>query len=675
MKNFLAIFVFLLNFEYIMPTTSEYSSVYEYFAETYSKNPILEESHCKNNEESTHVAMETNEVITNNSTTDIETDKSSFEATYQRLKHDFEVTNLRSTEQDKEITDKMLDDIIYIEENFFNCNNSITKQYNYSKLDEISSDLINSHHENLEVQNDSLARDFYKNDESHASQGLSFTRASKEKASLNDNCKYFNKRHEISNNHQNYVASDTENYLLFDYNQNDNDKKFFYDSNDKYFSQPYHKDSTLSLENTKEAHNENVDIRERNESILMIPDSDVSAFLHEKTDLVLNAEFGTEETKQRNEESVLNLTIDQIPNTKNKKNIELAHSDPHTSFSIKNDQPIFLKPYNPLNSIHGGKQIGLSSNPIYIHFQTIEKENGIYFICVVNEINSKNKLQRLSSGKKFRNSINAYNEFYSILSKNYTTTIVEINSETKYNLLFDEYIEFKNWAILNFNIFKIDISRGGFSKLKTYKTFSKSKRATDIINLIIQIFESENYRILFDIIPCLRLLKILKTKTSIISPLKIIKYLQLIICKFEIFRYILFLNNRTREVGWKILSENSKFNETAAIICLILHRILFNVRIPNINLEVLEIYSFFYFLKAHSIGFIYLLPVIEIFCHRSIVENNYLQLNTDDLENLIGLNFSKEFQDMEVYKLFKRKFMEYIGVLPKKQYEMLIEFG
>ncbi|KCZ76822.1 hypothetical protein H311_02174, partial [Anncaliia algerae PRA109] len=659
----------------VMPTTSEYSSYYEYLAEMYSKKPILEESYNKNNEESTHVAMETNEVITNNSTTDIEIDKSNFEAIHQRLKQDFEVSSLRSTEQDKEITYKILDDIKYIGENFASCNNSTTEQYNYSKLDEISSDLINSHHENLEVQNESLARDFYKNDESHASQGLSFTRASKEKASLNDNCNYFDKRQEISNNHQNYVASDTENYLLFGYNQNDNIKKFFYDSNDKYFSQPYHKDSILSLENTKETHNENVDIRERNESILMIPDSDVSAFLHEKTDLMLNAEFSTEQTKQRNEESVLNLTIDQIPNTKNKKNVELAHSDPQTSFSNKDDRHIFLKPYNPLNSIHGEEQIGLSSIPIYIHFQIIEKENEIYFICVVNEINSKNKLQRLSKGKNFRNGINAYNEFYSILSKNYTTTVIEINSETKYNLLFDEYIKFKNWAILNFNIFKIDMSNGGFCKLKTYKIFSRFKKASDIINFNIQIFESENYRILSDIIPCLRLLEILKTKTSIISPLKIIKYLQFIICKFEIFRYKLFLKNKSREVDWKSLSENSNFNETAAIICLILHRILFNVRIPNINLEVLEIYSFFYFLKAHSIGFIYLLPVIEIFCHRSILENNYLQLNTDDLKNLIGLNFSKEFQDMEVYKLYKRKFMEYTEVLLKNQNEMLIEFG
>ncbi|KCZ77439.1 hypothetical protein H311_01549, partial [Anncaliia algerae PRA109] len=80
---------------------------------------------------------------------------------------------------------------------------------------------------------------------------------------------------------------------------------------------------------------------------------------------------------------------------------------------------------------------------------------------------------------------------------------------------------------------------------------------------------------------------------------KIIRYLQLIICKFEVFRHFYFSKKYINEENLQNLHSDEKFNETVAIISKILTNIIMNCCFEAHNMfDILKILDFLYFVRA-----------------------------------------------------------------------------
>ncbi|KCZ79464.1 hypothetical protein H312_03156, partial [Anncaliia algerae PRA339] len=88
-----------------------------------------------------------------------------------------------------------------------------------------------------------------------------------------------------------------------------------------------------------------------------------------------------------------------------------------------------------------------------------------------------------------------------------------------------------------------------------------------ILSVFLKIFCSENYKILYLIIPVFSLIRrIMERKKNKVISIQIIWYCQLILLKFEEFPFKYFNTPTILEADLKKLYENEELNETVAVI-------------------------------------------------------------------------------------------------------------
>ncbi|KCZ80172.1 hypothetical protein H312_02418, partial [Anncaliia algerae PRA339] len=133
------------------------------------------------------------------------------------------------------------------------------------------------------------------------------------------------------------------------------------------------------------------------------------------------------------------------------------------------------------------------------------------------------------------------------------------------------------------------------SFLKSYQDASKGC----VIDTYIKILTSENYKILFQILPGCHLLYLLKKIMGNTSEIiKEVRYLQLVICVFESCRFQHFKNKNIGATNLQNLYLDEQFNETILIISIIFNHFLGLFKLEELIYISLEVYSFVLFIRA-----------------------------------------------------------------------------
>ncbi|KCZ75805.1 hypothetical protein H311_03208, partial [Anncaliia algerae PRA109] len=172
----------------------------------------------------------------------------------------------------------------------------------------------------------------------------------------------------------------------------------------------------------------------------------------------------------------------------------------------------------------------------------------------------------------------AINEFYTILSESYDRDLSDIKKISSLGLLYSEYMNYQSWL---FEVFAIDNHRtkkSASNEFKSYLDIMENIKAkeSNVLEFYAKIFYTKNYRIIRNILPCFNLIDRIKIdKDDNYQNVKIIRYIQLIICKFEAFRYKYYNENPIEEVNIQYLYKHPEFNETLLIMNIYLKKILF----------------------------------------------------------------------------------------------------
>ncbi|KCZ80863.1 hypothetical protein H312_01746, partial [Anncaliia algerae PRA339] len=268
---------------------------------------------------------------------------------------------------------------------------------------------------------------------------------------------------------------------------------------------------------------------------------------------------------------------------------------------------IFLLPYRRINIQHDEirKEYSIQKySDFYLLFYDIQKDYAIRLPYLVNIINRRCKIAHYDVSCFCAKAILSYKEFYEILSYSYEFVSIEFDYELGLEKLFDEFKQFEKYIEEEY---KITVIRDKY--IKDHKQFGefiqrKNKFTSDynhdVINFHINILKGDNYKLLPSILP---LFHIIFRKNNFPMQkkfaVKIIRYLQLIICKFEVFRHFYFSTKYMNEENLQNLHSDEKFNETVAIISKILTNIIMNCCFEGHNMfDILKILDFLYFVRA-----------------------------------------------------------------------------
>lgn len=110
---------------------------------------------------------------------------------------------------------------------------------------------------------------------------------------------------------------------------------------------------------------------------------------------------------------------------------------------------------------------------------------------------------------------------------------------------------------------------------------------------------SSNYSLLLQILSGLNLIdETLNNDIKKTRKVSEIMYIQLIMCKFEVFRKLYFIYHQKNKENLQSLYLNSNFNETLAMISIFLNIAIIHCNLTIDKLKMLEIYNFVYFIRA-----------------------------------------------------------------------------
>ncbi|KCZ75121.1 hypothetical protein H311_03907, partial [Anncaliia algerae PRA109] len=220
--------------------------------------------------------------------------------------------------------------------------------------------------------------------------------------------------------------------------------------------------------------------------------------------------------------------------------------------------------------------------------------------------------------------INTFFKFLEILKKSYKCkngiNIAEIQLQNHLIFLYKEFREFQCWFKKEFKIKEICTIKN--SEYSSYEyMLSVEGNNEGIISFLIETFCCKNFNVLFKIIPEFILvseLKVMSTQLSQRKKLAALRICQLILCKFEVFRYEYLSDKQIQETDLINLQSNEVYNETVAIIGLLLNELL--VLMKSSYLHELEILNFIYFIRAkyHE----YYIKLVDLQC----VYNIHLQV-------------------------------------------------
>lgn len=131
---------------------------------------------------------------------------------------------------------------------------------------------------------------------------------------------------------------------------------------------------------------------------------------------------------------------------------------------------------------------------------------------------------------------------------------------------------------------------------------------------------------------------------------KIIFYLQLIICKFEVFRFNYFYGRTINREDLEKLYQYPEFNEMVAVISIIFKKLMGKCDIlPNISLA-LEFYSFSHFLRIKHLNLFKEHIELEAFLNSNFSQNKYLDSEKDEQGYVNKLLFTTDFSSSRLFQ-------------------------
>ncbi|KCZ80656.1 hypothetical protein H312_01912, partial [Anncaliia algerae PRA339] len=285
----------------------------------------------------------------------------------------------------------------------------------------------------------------------------------------------------------------------------------------------------------------------------------------------------------------------------------------------------------------------------------IEKFEALSINFLINCINRCNKkLKRHSNFIKNGNW--AFVEFYAVMFKKYPDNKTNIYEENYLSNVKQDFEDFLEWIDTNYNIQGVEYV---YNCTKLHVKYSINllnnniHESKNLLNFYKNILGKDRYKILFELVPGLNLiLKFKDTSFPRIQIIKIIRYLQLIILRFEVFEFSDLENKQIGKNNIKNKSKNKDFNEMIAVISIFSKKMLKLCECNERLLQILEQFSCILFLKAkHEEVFIKYNLNNEIKNMNEFKEKAF-EFQTIFL-NISDTNFMEEVERSEFFNIFK----------------------
>ncbi|KCZ74963.1 hypothetical protein H311_04067, partial [Anncaliia algerae PRA109] len=290
----------------------------------------------------------------------------------------------------------------------------------------------------------------------------------------------------------------------------------------------------------------------------------------------------------------------------------------------------------------------------YSYLIEIENFEALSINYLINCINRCNKgLKRHSNFIKNGNF--AFVEFYAVMFKKYPNK-TNIDEENYLSFVKQDFEDFLEWIDTNYNIQGVE---DVYNCTKLHDKYSNNllnnniHESKNLLDFYKNILEKDRYKILFELVPGLNLiLKFKDTSFPRIQIIKIIRYLQLIILKFEIFEFLHPEDKQIGENNIKNKSKNKDFNEMIAVISIFSKKMLKLCECNEDLLQILEQFSCILFLKAkHEEVFIEYNLDNEIKNMKEFKEKDFKFIK--NFLSISDTNFMKEVQSSKFFNLFK----------------------
>lgn len=180
---------------------------------------------------------------------------------------------------------------------------------------------------------------------------------------------------------------------------------------------------------------------------------------------------------------------------------------------------------------------------------------------------------------------------------------------------------------------------------------------------------SENFNFLFKVFLGFRFMYKIRNIMGIRQKeLEVIKFLQLIICKFEYFRFSHFNQKEIPFESLDTLISNSQFNETIAVIVILSKYILEVCKLDFNYLKIIEIQSFAFFVAAKYPEIFTESEFFDLIKNSDCSDDGILKQERDSDRNLTHLSFTEDFQKGNFNKRLEEIIMPYDVIFDNVQY-------
>lgn len=323
-------------------------------------------------------------------------------------------------------------------------------------------------------------------------------------------------------------------------------------------------------------------------------------------------------------------------------------------------QEVILFPYRVFNNLDYEGQSKFENIKEYLMF--IEKNSSVNFYYILNLINSK-----IFSLKKIYDTsvpelLFSYQKFYQNLSTTFDVRNYGFPDKSDYESFFNTFIEYKKWFNDKYKILELESRKtycGRYRNLLADFSGKLNIEVKNILEFFIYMFKSENYKFLIEILPCFNFLHKIETNSDFLSrTVYVLNYLQLIICKIEIFRYNFFVVKENKEIFIEYLYQDIEFNNTILEIGILFRRILFYCDVDKNTKEVLDIYNFLYFIKAYYCRVFNQSADLKLLAYADPFQNNILEKICEVNGNIKSLRLTYKTKGTSLYGMIEQKLKE-----------------
>ncbi|KCZ75932.1 hypothetical protein H311_03080 [Anncaliia algerae PRA109] len=322
------------------------------------------------------------------------------------------------------------------------------------------------------------------------------------------------------------------------------------------------------------------------------------------------------------------------------KSIENIHEIPiHDEYNAKTVSPFektyqntFLYAYK--QNIPPKLEQLITENSSIRCIRIIEEDNSLDLLYLINRILNRKVLERNQHKRFYPSCYQAYDDFYKILSLRFTDESFQGNLPIGYKYLYNKFIHFKIWIENTYKMKSLLRSKHCYVHLKQYNKILNSRSDNNIIDIYINIFKSKNYSFLYKVLPGLNLLSQINEYLLLNSrKVYLIRHLQLIICKFEVFRHNYFQKNMKESENLHNLNLDETFCETITILNCIFKKITIFIDLGEEIHLILEIYNFVNFIRTKYSYFFCRYPLLERILNENLFENEkfFKELQNCDL--------------------------------------------